>query len=194
MNETLGKVRTIGTVVMSVVIGSAATGCVRLDEDHCIVNGGDFACDDRRMCVTEFDEATELSDQGDGCIRIAGVDYDLDAYFVHVKYGLPDSLRARTLDAAEDVRSVTGVLVRATEEHEVDDVEECIVKESVVRQFEEEWQEVAAVRTFLDRNDRVRADSATLEPFHVDAIEKFNERIDEWLHECEELAHEGSDG
>lgn len=168
------------------VLAVLSASCVRLDEDHCIVNGGDFACDRDRMCVTEIDETMEPSDRGDGCILIDGNDYDFDAYFVHVKYGLPDSLRARTDDAAEDVRSVTGVLVRAAEAHGVDDVADCVVSERVVRQFEERWREVNAVRTFLDQRDRVRVKSAALEPLQVQAIHEFNEAIDLWLQYCEE--------
>lgn len=173
----------IAPAMTALVLLSAS--CVRLDENHCIVNGGDFACDEARMCVTEIEEIREPSDRGDGCILIEGIDtYDFDAYFVHVKYGLPDSLRASTDDASEDVQSLTGVLVRAAEAHEVTDVDECVVSESVVLQFEEEWLEVKAVHTFLDQRDRIRVESAALEPFHVEAIRRLNDAIDGWLEGC----------
>jgi len=191
MREQRETSRVFDVFVASVVIAVASTACVRLDEGHCIVNGGDFACDDDRMCVAEIDAVNEFSDRGDGCIFIAGIDYALEDYFVHAKYGLPDSLRARTEDAVDDVRSVTGVLARAAEEHGVEDVEECVVSEPVVRQFEEEWREVKAIHTFLDRRNRVRVESAGLEAFQVQAIEAFNGAIDAWLGGCEELVEEG---
>lgn len=174
------------TLHLTTALSLTLSGCVRLEEDHCIINGGDFACEHGRMCITEIVEITERSDRGDGCIDIEGIDYDVDAYFVHVKYGLPDSLRARTDDAAEDVSSVTGVLDRAVEALGVDDVEECVVSEPIVRQFEDEWREVKAIRAFLDQRARVSVESATLEPLQVEAIRGFNDAIDGWLQGCEE--------
>ncbi len=173
---------TSGVLKAMTLVMITGTGCVRLDEDQCIVNGGDFACDEERICAAEIDQIIELSDRGDGCLLTQGFDYDFDTYFVHVKYGLPESLGARGSDPFEDLQSVTGVLVRAVEELE----DGCTIDESIVRRLEPRWRAVNAVRMFLDRKDRVRADSAALEPAHVQAIEDFNDAIDEWVDECED--------
>ena len=183
--------RSLAAGAMSVLLGmgaSAATSCVRLDEGHCILNGGDFACGEGWMCVTEIMAVAEPTDQGDGCISIQDIDYDLDAYFVHVQYGLPSRLRAQG-EARDDLQSVTGILVRAVEEREAED--HCIVQESVVRSVEPQWLEVEEVRAFLDRRTRIRAATADLDPAHVQAIDDFNAAVNELLDECGASAPEG---
>jgi hypothetical protein len=168
-------------LLMSSLTAIASVSCIRLDEDHCIVNGGDFACEAGRMCVTETEAFTELSDEGDGCIKTAGIDYEFDKYFVHVQYGLPDSLAARG-EAEDDLRSVTGILARAVGDRGLEEV--CTVGEMVVRDLEPLWIEVNAVREFLDRPSRVRAETATLGVTQVEAIGEFNGAINAWLEEC----------
>jgi len=165
-----------------------SSGCVRLDESHCIVNGGDFACGDGWRCATEREGIVESRDQGDGCLPMEGLGYDLEKYFVHVQYGLPEVLWPRG-EPEDDLDSLGGVLVHAVEERHVEDV--CRVQESKVLQFEAPWREVAAIRTFLERPTRVRVDAARLESFQVMAIEGFNEVINEWLDECEGMAEGG---
>jgi hypothetical protein len=164
-------------------LGSAAlASCVRLDEAHCIVNGGDLACDDdERMCATEIKGFREPSDAGDGCVSIAETEEYFEVYLVHVQYGLPDTLWPHG-DAEDDVDSVAGVLRRAAEERPLEEM--CTVDPARVLELEPRWREVKAVRTFLERRGRVRAESVTLEPFQVEAIEDFNEAIDEWLDDC----------
>lgn len=171
----------IAPAVIAMALLSAS--CIRLDEDHCIVNGGDLACDQGRMCVTEIEEIREPSDRGDGCILIDGIDYDFDAYLVRVQYGLPEVMWPRIEPNENDVRSLGGVLVRAVQERGLGEV--CVADEDVVLSFEPEWNEVDGVREFLDRPTRVRANTATLEPHHVEAIKDFDAAINVWLEECE---------
>ena len=171
------------TMAIAILLGA---GCVRLDEEHCIVNGGDFACDDGRLCVTDIDRRTEPSDEGDGCVLEDQVDETLEDHFVRVQYGLPRSLGSNAKDAEaamDDTQSVVGVLFLATAEREVDEV--CAPDEDITRSFEPQWRAVFEVREFLERPTRVRASSAGLSPEQVEAIEAFDAAINEWLEECE---------
>lgn len=168
--------------VLSGLISTGATSCVRLDEGHCIVNGGDFACnDEEQMCATEIEGFREPSDPGNGCVSIAETRDYFDDYLVHVQYGLPDTLWPHG-EAEDDVDSMAGVLMRAAEERGLDG--ECVVDREQVLELEPLWREVKAVRTFLERRDRVRVGSATLEGFQVEAIVGLNDGVDEWLDNC----------
>lgn len=167
--------------ILSSLVCAAATSCVRLDEGHCIVNGGDFACDDEeRMCATELQGFREPSDPGDGCVSIEETKEYFDDYLVHVRYGLPDAFWRRG-EAEDDVDSMVGVLVRAAEERGL----ECTFDDARVLELEPKWREVKAVRTFLERRDRVSVESATLEAFQVRAIVELGEGVDGWLEACE---------
>lgn len=175
---------------LGLLIVASTVACVRLDEAHCIVNGGDFACEEDRLCAMAIEPISEVTDEGDGCIlRSAIGDDDFERLMVYVQYGLPESLPARHEPEVEDLRSVTGVLSRLLRDHGLEDV--CHVDESVVRRFEQQWKEVDAVRVFLGRKDRVRAESATLEPLQVEAIRSFGDAINDWLDGCEMAAMGG---
>ena len=175
-----GRASRFCAAIASSVVVLASAGCVRLDEGHCIVNGGDFACEEGRLCATELTEIAEDSDEGDGCLWIEGMDYDFEEYFVHVKYGLPEALWSR-VEQGEDLDSVEGVIVRAVEER--GGVDTCGIDEAVM-ELETRWREVKAVRTFLERPSRVRVEAARLKGFQVEAIDRFNEGIDAWVDGC----------
>lgn len=176
--------------VLSCLISTGATSCVRLDEGHCIVNGGDFACnDEERMCATEIEGFREPSDPGNGCVSIAKTREYFDDYLVHVQYGLPDTLWPRG-EVEDDVDSMAGVLVRAAEDRGLDG--ECVVDREQVLELEPLWREVKAVRTFLERRDRVRVGSAALEGFQVEAIVGLDAAVNDWLAKCKELTERTS--
>lgn len=162
-------------LAVSTLVGAA---CIHLDDDHCIVNGGDFACSEARICVANIESIVEMSDRGDGCVlRHAKDAADFRDYFVHVQYGLPSQLGARTQD---DIDSVTGVLVRTTEERRV----ECGLGERVVRMFEPQWIEVREIRDELESAQHVSVSEASLSNDQAEAIERFNDAINIWLLEC----------
>lgn len=176
------RVSIVRVSILSSLVSCAATSCVRLDEGHCIVNGGDFACnDDERMCATEIEGFREPSDPGDGCVSIAETKRYFPEFLVHVKYGLPDSLWPHG-EANDDVDSVIGTLAQASEERAL----ECELDDGRVQELDLLWREARAVRTYLERRDRVSVESMTLQPLQVKAIEAFNAGVDGWLEECKQ--------
>lgn len=167
-------------LLVSSLACAAVAGCVRLDEEHCIVNGGDFACpDEGQLCATEIEGFREPSDAGDGCVSIEGTERYFEEYLVHVKYGLPSSLWPHGAEE-DDVDSVAGVLVRAVEEQGL----ECEVDAESVRELEPLWRGVRSVRGYLERRDRVSVDAMTLQVGQVGAIEGFNAGVDGWVNGC----------
>jgi len=162
------------------LVGALCGGCVELFEDHCIINGGDFACLEDRICLTEIDSANEVSDRGDGCVDLTPNEVD-EELFVHVQYGLPSRLGASD-SLARDLHSVTGIFVRGVEERGSEG--SCRVNEEVVRSVESEWREIDEVREYLDRRTRVRAEAAMLSEEQVGAIVRFNDAVNGWLDDC----------
>lgn len=158
-------------------------GCVRLDEGHCIVNGGDFACNEGSICAAELTGVVEASDRGDGCVSRDGTLKYFNDYFMNVKYGLPDALGSQN-GSEEDPDSLVGVLTQALQVRDSEDV--CQIDEAVT-ELEPCWHEVKAVRMFLERRSRVLKKAARLEQFQVDTIVGFNAQIDKWLDECGEI-------
>ncbi|MCA9708084.1 MAG: hypothetical protein KDK70_19690 [Myxococcales bacterium] len=160
--------------------------CVRLDEDHCIVNGGDVSCIDDRICVTDVDGLGEKSDHGDGCVSNVNAAVQFEGQFVHVQYGLPSRLDAVTDVAEDDIQSVAGVLaLAALESSDASDSEHpCVVQEDLIHGLEPLWLEIEAVRAHLEDRARVRAGDAALSLEQVQAINRFNEAINSWLDEC----------
>jgi hypothetical protein len=108
----VGSSKSCVSIVLGVALVSSG-GCVRLDEEHCIVNGGDFACEEGRKCAMEYTAVTESSDRGDGCVSDRGTAGYFGEYFVHVKYGLPEALGENS-GVEEDLDSLVCLHARWT--------------------------------------------------------------------------------
>jgi hypothetical protein len=153
------------------VAGAVIAGCIRINPEHCIVNGGEFLCADRRCAMTR---GIQAEGDEDGCVD------EVASGFVHVKYGLPSRLGAL---GDEDLDTVNGVLLRVVSESGV--AAECVINEDVVIAVAGPWARVDKVRKHLDRSGRTLETSARPTQDQVDAISVFNYAVDYFVEVCD---------
>jgi len=175
----------IMAVGLAVSVVATTVSCIRVRQEHCIVNGGDVHCVDGYFCVAALrEDVVGTKDGGDGCTINKGLASREPTRFVRVQYGLPSSLEARTADPSEDIDSVAGVLLNA-----VDGCESAgpyLKDEKAVDDLEDEWLGVMEVRDHLESKTTLRVEDALLTEEHVESINDFNAAIDDWLGDCSE--------
>ncbi len=175
--------------IIAVILGVLISNCIRLDEDHCIINGGNAACEDEDICVMETRRVREIFVDGGGCVSESDIHQGFYDYFVSVPYGLPSHMGS--VERPDDLRSLIGTLTYAADQRMVE--RDCVVNRQVVYSLEEDRRRVDEVRGFLDRSTRVRIDAAELSAAQVDAINDFSAAVDEKLSMCDVEPDSGSE-
>lgn len=175
----------IMAVGLAVSVVATTVSCIRVRQEHCIVNGGDVHCVDGYFCVAALrEDVVGTKDGGDGCTTNEGLAFRDPTRFVRVQYGLPSSLQARSVDRSEDIDSVAGVLYKAAGGREPS---ACYLEdEDIDSEFEGVWLGVMEVREHLESKTTLRVEDALLTEEHVESINDFNAAINDWLDDCSE--------
>lgn len=160
--------------LLALMVVATSTGCLRLDPDHCMINGGDLACGGD-FCVIGTGARPELMD--DGCIDAVGY---VPSGFVHVEYGIPSRLGGS--DDVDDLDSVAGVVATAAQ-HDGSSVA-CATAETSLAVLLEPWVGAAVIRGHLERPDHVRKQAVVLDQTQAEAIYMFNQAVGQVIANC----------
>lgn len=161
----------LGALALGIGVVGWLPSCVQLNPDHCVVSGGDLACDDGSICVASITAGQVApGEQSNGCVAQAPD----PALFVAVPYGLPARLGSEG-DTGTD--SVAGVLAQVAPD--------CATQEADLQSLAAAWQPIVGVRDHLQARPKSKASAFDLSPSHVAAITDFSAAVESWVAACD---------
>lgn len=179
-----------------VILASVVTGCLQLDEDHCLANGGDLACGGQRCLLQTGPESVtdgEMVTDELGCSLSDGT----PPFHFHLTFGLPADLAMSgghsNLDTVEGIlsawreeRDPAGSCALGEEDDDlrdeyVDLVEQYVVGTHIIRANIEDRRRVSATNNTFDDADNA-------------ALEAYKDAMTAWLDACSlKVASQASD-
>jgi hypothetical protein len=167
------------------------TGCLELDEEHCLANGGDLACPGQRCLIQTNADKETMSDEL-GCSYVD----ENAAYHLHLTYGLPANFRIS--DGHRNMDTVEGILTAWRDEEGLSsscslDGKTGELGEASDILFDEYGEQIYFLRMILEDRVRVRTNRVGLYVEHRDAVHAYNTAMKDWLDACAaETALEGT--
>lgn len=165
------------------MLASCHVGCIVLDEEHCLANGGDLACPGQ-LCLIEAGKRVKSRTDALGC-TFHPVD---DDRHLHARYGLPAAVELTEGD--NNLDTVEGILIALREDHGIEG--SCPLDGTVLQ---DEFDEVIArhadidiLRARMEKRWRVRTGPAKLTQEEVDSVVAYNKAVQTWLDACLEKA------
>lgn len=147
-----------------------ATGCLVPDTDYCAFLYGDLSCPAEQSFCVLAKEPTPHTNIIDGCSAT------VPEGFVHVHYGLPQSVVAPA-ERPDDPRSLEGVLVHLG-------YDGCGSADELEASLGPWVAGVADVRRHLEERGHTRRSAMALDSKHVHSIGAFDAFVTMWIDEC----------
>lgn len=158
---------------------SLQVGCIVLDEEHCLANGGDLACPGQ-YCLIETWQKAEAKTDALGCTFRPDI-YD---FHLHLKYGLPAAVERDPYEGYLD--TLEGVLVALRENNDVED--SCPLDSPALQEeFDEVLESYAGVyvvRARMEGHGRVSTTTTQITLEEAESVEAYNDAVDAWLDAC----------
>jgi len=153
-------------------------GCLVLDENHCLANGGDLACPGQR-CLFETGRRVHTQTDDFGCSYI---DANF-SYHVHLTYGMPASFEMG--GESDNLDTVEGILAALWED---DGAGSCPLdspdRDDALDDLEDVYTDVHALRLRFEARGRVRASPANITDMEIDDVIQYNNAVKRWLDAC----------
>lgn len=191
-NEALGRVVMLIGGVMA--LSSIQVGCLVLNEDHCLANGGDLACPGR-MCLVQTGPRVETVSDDFGCSEAPFTNNPVHEH-AKARFGLPAELELGQSTTPLD--TVEGILLETQEDRGF--VESCSLDdrglEAELAILEMRYLVVQEIRDRLEHEAPKTGSRSiiTLSQEEADAIGDYSRAVDDWLDDCKRLQNPPAPG
>lgn len=166
---------------LALVLGVSITGCLELDTEHCLAQGGDLGCNGLRCYIPTAMTVDPISDEH-GCeLTDIAPTLDQKEHHLHVKYGLPAS--AENPGDPRDDDSVSGILRLSAEARNLSSCSIDIGSETIFEIYDDG---IGAIRERLEERGRTRRIQTRVSEADVKLIKSFRSAINDWLEGCQE--------